>query len=75
MKKEAKEYTIAYSARRDSGWADRAGNLFGCVVETFDDKETAERIAADLNKKIGYQDFLGAFLTFYVEEKEIDDEV
>ena len=65
-----KKYTIAYNARCGAGWADRKGNLFGMVVETFDDLEEAERIAAELNGTVGYQEFSGAYLTFYVEEME-----
>ena len=63
-------YTIAYNARCGAGWSDSKGNLYGEVVETFDDKETAELIAADLNKTIGYQNCFGDYLTFYVEEME-----
>lgn len=67
-------YTIAYNARCESGWSDSRGNLFGMVVETFDDREQAEVIAADLNGTVGYQDFSGAYLTFFVEELENDAE-
>lgn len=61
-------YTIAYNARCKSGWADRRGELFGMVVELFNDQATAERIAAELNETVGYKDSLGNWLTFYVEE-------
>lgn len=67
------QYTIAYNARCESGWSDRQGNLYGEVVETFDDKKTAERIAADLNKTVGYKNCFGDYLTFYVEEMEIEE--
>lgn len=69
------QYTIAYNARCESGWSDRRGNLYGDVVETFDDKETAERIAAELNKDVGYNNCFGDFLTFYVEEMENVEDV
>lgn len=68
------EYTIAYNARCDAGWSDRLGNLYGDVVETFDDKEMTERIAADLNKTVGYEDCFGDYLTFYVEEMSDDED-
>ena len=68
-----KKYTIAYNARCESGWSDRRGNLYGDVVETFDDKETAGRIAADLNKSVGYENCFGDYLTFFVEEMEIEE--
>lgn len=68
-----KEYTIAYNSRCYAGWSDRRGNLYGDVVETFDDKETAERVAADLNKTTGYNNCFGDYLTFYVEEMETED--
>ena len=67
-------YTIAYNARCGAGWSDSQGNLYGDVVETFDDKETAELIAADLNKTIGYQNCLGDYLTFFVEEMETEED-
>lgn len=63
------KYTIAYNARCESGWSDRRGNLSGDVVETLD-KKTAERIAAELNKTVGYNNCFGDYLTFYVEEME-----
>ena len=66
-------YTIAYNARCESGWSDSRGNLSGEVVETFDDKETAELIAADLNKTIGCQNCFGDYLTFFVEEMSEDE--
>lgn len=69
-----KEYTIAYNARCESGWADRRGNLYGEIIETFDDKETAERIAADLSKTVGYDNCFGDYLTFYVEEMENEED-
>ena len=69
-----KAYTIAYNARCESGWSDRRGNLYGEVVETFDDKETAERVAAELNKDVGYNNCFGDYLTFYVEEMEIEED-
>ena len=68
-----KEYTIAYNSRCYAGWSDRQGNLYGEVVETFDDKETADRIAEELNKTVGYEDCFGNFLTFYVEEMEAEE--
>ena len=68
------KYTIAYNARCESGWSDHLGNLYGCIVETFDDKETAERIAEELNKTVGYEDCFGNYLTFYAEEMEIEEE-
>ena len=61
-------YTIAYNATCGAGWSDSTGNLCGDVVEIFDDKETAESIAADLNKKFGCQNCFGDYLTFFVEE-------
>ena len=67
-------YTIAYNARCDAGWSDSKGNLYGEVVETFDDKETAELIAADLNKTVGCQNCFGDYLTFYVEEMSDDED-
>ena len=54
-------YTIAYNARCVAGWSDSQGTLYGDVVETFADKETAELIAADLNKEIGYQNLKGFY--------------
>ena len=69
-----KEYTIAYNSRCHAGWSDRRGNLHGDVVETFDDQKTAERIAADLNKKFGCQNCFGDYLTFFVEEMEIEED-
>lgn len=68
------QYTIAYNARCESGWSDRRGNLCGDVVETFDDKETAERIASELNKDVGYNNCFGDYLTFYVEELETEED-
>lgn len=68
-----KEYTIAYNARCESGWSDRRGNLYGDIVETFDDEETAERIAAELNKTVGYSNYFGDYLTFYVEELKTEE--
>lgn len=65
-----RQYTIAYNA----GWSDRRGNLYGEVVETFDDKETAERIADELNSEFGHQDCFGDYLTFFVEEMEIEED-
>ena len=67
-------YTIAYNARCESGWSDSQGNLYGEVVETFDDEETAESIAADLNKKFGCQNCFGDYLTFFVEEMETEED-
>lgn len=67
------QYTIAYNASCESGWADRRGNLYGDVVETFDDKETAERIADELNKTVGYEDCFGNYLTFYAEDMEDEE--
>ena len=67
-------YTIAYNARCGAGWSDSQGNLYGEVVETFDDKETAELIAADLNNMVGYEDCFGDYLTFYAEEIEIEED-
>ena len=63
-----KEYTIAYNSRCYAGWSDRRGNLYGDVVETFDDQKTAERIADELNKTVGYNKCFGDYLTFFVEE-------
>ena len=68
-----KEYTIAYNARCGAGWSDSQGNLYGEVVEIFDDEETAESIAADLNKKFGCQNCFGDYLTFFVEEMSEDE--
>ena len=68
-----KEYTIAYNSRCYAGWSDRLGNLYGEIVETFDDKETAESIAADLNQKFGCQNCFGDYLTFFVEEMSEDE--
>ena len=65
------QYTIAFNSRCESGWTDRRGNLYGEVVETFDDKETAERIAAELNKDVGYNNCFGDYLTFYVEVDDV----
>ena len=62
------EYTIAYNNSSGAGWSDSTGNLYREIVETFDDKETAELIAADLNKKFGHQNCFGDYLTFFVEE-------
>ena len=67
-------YAIAYNASSGAGWSDSQGNLCGDVVEIFDDKETAELIAADLNKTIGYQNCFGDYLTFFVEEMEIEED-
>ena len=61
-------YTIVYNSSSGAGWSDSQGNLYGDVVEIFDDKETAESIAADLNKKFGCQNCFGDYLTFFVEE-------
>ena len=69
-----KEYTIAYNAKCGAGWSDSQGNLCGDVVETFDDEETAERIAADLNKTVGCQNCFGDYLTFFVEELSDDED-
>ena len=69
-----KEYTIAYNSRCYAGWSDRRGNLYGEVVETFDNQETAESIAADLNKTVGYEDCFGNYLAFYAEEMEIEED-
>ena len=66
-------YTIAYNSRCYAGWSDRRGNLYGDVVETFDDKETAELVAADLNKTFGCQNCFGDYLTFFVEELSDDE--
>ena len=67
-------YTIAYNASSAAGWSDSQGNLYGDVVEIFDDKETAELIAADLNKTIGCQNCFGDYLTFFVEEMETEED-
>ena len=67
-----KEYTIAYNSRCYAGWSDRLGNLYGEIVETFDDQKTAERIADELNKTVGYNKCFGDYLTFYVEEMETE---
>ena len=67
-------YTIAYNASSGAGWSDSTGNLCGDVVEIFDDKETAELIAADLNKTIGCQNCFGDYLTFFVEEMETEED-
>ena len=67
-------YAIAYNARAGAGWSDSLGNLYGDVVEIFDDKETAESIAADLNKQFGCQNCFGDYLTFFVEEMESEEE-
>ena len=67
-------YTIAYNAKCGAGWSDSKGNLHGDVVETFDDKETAERIAEELNKTVGYNKCFGDYLTFYVEEMETKED-
>ena len=69
-----KVYAIAYNAKCGAGWSDRRGNLYGDVVETFDDKETAERIAEELNKTVGYNKCFGDYLTFYVEEMETEED-
>ena len=66
-------YTIAYNAKCGAGWSDSKGKLYGEVVEIFDDKETAESIAADLNKKFGCQNCFGDYLTFFVEEMSEDE--
>ena len=66
-------YTIVYNSSSGAGWSDSTGNLCGDVVEIFDDKETAESIAADLNKKFGYQNCFGDYLTFFVEEMSEDE--
>ena len=67
-------YTIAYNANCGAGWSDSLGNLCGDVVETFDDKETAERIADELNKTVGYNKCFGDYLTFFVEEMENEED-
>ena len=67
-------YTIAYNAKCGAGWSDSKGNLHGDVVETFDDKETAELIAEELNKTVGYNKCFGDYLTFYVEEMETKED-
>ena len=67
-------YTIAYNSRCGAGWSDSKGNLCGDVVEIFDDKETAESIAADLNKKFSCQNCFGDYLTFFVEEMETEED-
>ena len=66
-------YTIVYNSSSGAGWSDSLGNLYGEVVEIFDDKETAELIAADLNKTIGCQNCFGDYLTFFVEEMSEDE--
>ena len=68
------EYIIAYNAKFGAGWSDSQGNLHGDIVEIFDDKETAESIAADLNKKFGCQNCFGDYLTFFVEEISDDED-
>ena len=67
-------YTIEYTSRCGAGWSDRLGNLYGEIVETFDDQKTAERIAEELNKTVGYEDCFGNYLTFYVEEMETEED-
>ena len=67
-------YTIAYNAKSGAGWSDSQGNLYGDIVETFDDRETAELIAADLNKTIGCHNCFGDYLTFFVEEMSDDED-
>ena len=67
------EYTIAYNAKCGAGWSDSKGHLYGEVVEIFDDKETAERIADELNKTVGCQNCFGDYLTFFVEEMSDDE--
>ena len=67
-------YAIAYNARAGAGWSDSLGNLYGDVVEIFDDKETAESIAADLNKQFGCQNCFGDYLTFFVEEMATEED-
>ena len=67
-------YTIAYNAKCSAGWSDSKGNLCGDVVEIFDDKETAESIAADLNKKFGCPNCFGDYLTFFVEEMATEED-
>ena len=67
-------YTIAYNSRCYAGWSDRLGNLYGEIVETFDDQKTAERIAEELNKTVGYEDCFGDYLTFFVEEMETEED-
>ena len=67
-------YAIAYNARCGAGWSDSKGNLYGEVVETFDDKETAELIAADFNNMVGHEDCLGDYLTFFVEEMATEED-
>ena len=69
-----KEYTIAYNSRCYAGWSDRLGNLYGEIVETFDDQKTAERIADELNKTVGYNKCFGDYLTFFVEEMETEED-
>ena len=69
-----KQYTIAYDSRCESGWSDSQGNLYGEIVETFDDQKTAERIADELNKTVGYNKCFGDYLTFYVEDMENEEE-
>ena len=68
------EYTIAYNAKYGAGWSDSQGHLYGDVVEIFDDKETAESIAAELNKTVGCQNCFGDYLTFFVEEMSDDED-
>ena len=67
-------YAIAYNARAGAGWSDSLGNLYGEIVEIFDDKETAESIAADLNKQFGCQNCFGDYLTFFVEEMATEED-
>ena len=67
-------YTRAYNDRAGAGWSDSQGNLCCDVVEIFDDKETAESIAADLNKNFGCQNCFGDYLTFFVEEMENEED-
>ena len=69
-----KEYTIAYNSRCYAGWSDSLGNLYGEIVETFDDKKTAERIADELNKTVGYNKCFGDYLTFFVEEMATEED-
>ena len=69
-----KQYTIAYDSRCESGWPDSHGNLYGEVVETFDDKKTAERVADELNETVGCNKCFGDYLTFYVEDMEDEEE-
>ena len=67
-------YTIAYTSRCYAGWSDRLGNLYGEIVETFDDQKTAERIADELNKTVGYNKCFGDYLTFFVEEMATEED-